>query len=216
MGKESKDSDILDFFLAETSEHLHSINDDLLSLEKNKDDRSLVDKIFRTVHAIKGSAGMIGFFVVSDLAHKIEDLLVKMRDRKLDPSGSVMELLFQSVDILAHQIDNISHGQEEDKSILLTFDDLCVEFLGSSKLSNDQSTSQKKAPSSPSTAAASLETEPSETSLAEFYIKQDLFDKAMAIYRKILRHDPSNTTIRQMLEETIALQTYIDETSSSR
>jgi chemotaxis protein histidine kinase CheA len=133
---------------------------------------------------------MIGFFVVSDLAHKIEDLLAKMRDRKIDPSASVMDLLFQSVDILAQQIDNISNGQEEDKSILLTFDDLCMEFLGSSRLSHAQSTPQKKAPPSPQISASSLETGPSETSLDEFYIKQDLIQQFDRCWKRPSRSEP--------------------------
>jgi cytochrome c-type biogenesis protein CcmH/NrfG len=43
-------------------------------------------------------------------------------------------------------------------------------------------------------------------SLAELYIKQDLFDEAVNIYRKILDSDSTNKTIRQLLEETMALQ----------
>ena len=47
-------------------------------------------------------------------------------------------------------------------------------------------------------------------SLAELYIKQDLFDEATSIYREILRSDPSDKMIRQMLEETVALQAYVE------
>jgi len=208
-------SDIIDFFLVEAGEHLQAINDDLLSLEKNKGDLSIVDKIFREVHAIKGSSGMIGFATVSTFAHKIEDLLAKIRDHKFDLLGSVIDFLFQTVDILAHQIENISNGQKEEESILLTFDDLYAELLGLPEFSKDQGAFQKKVPSSPPVAAPSLETELSEPSLAELYIRQNLFDKAVAIYRKVLREDPSNTTIRQILAETIALQAYIKEISSS-
>ena len=49
-------------------------------------------------------------------------------------------------------------------------------------------------------------------SLAELYVKQDLFDEAANIYRKILEQDPSDKTIRQMLEETLALQAYVEGT----
>jgi len=200
----ANNSDITDFFLVEADEHLQTINADLLSLEKHKTDLGLVDKIFREVHAIKGSAGMIGFSAVSQFAHKIEDLLAKMRDRKLGVSAAAVDLLFQTVDILAQQIEQISNGQETEDSILVTFDDLYAEFLGRPELSNAQAVPQKKA-------APEL----SERALAELYIKEDLFDKAAAIYRQMLRVDPSNSTIRQMLAETLALQAYVKETSSS-
>ena len=76
-------SDIVDFFLVEASEHLQILNDGLLSLEENNDDLSVVDEIFRSAHTIKGSAAMLGFTIVSKLAHKMEDLLGKIRSWKL-------------------------------------------------------------------------------------------------------------------------------------
>lgn len=208
--------DIIEFFLADAGEHLQTINDDLLALEQDKEDLHLVDKIFRDIHAIKGSAGMTGFFVVSQIAHKIEDLLAKIRDRKLNLSDSVIDLLFHSADMLTQQVENISNGQKEEDSILRMFDDLYAEALGSAEMSNVQETSRKKPPSSPPVAAPVAETKRSESELAELYIRQELFDKAAALYRKILRKDPSNKTIRQLLAETVALQAYIKKTASSK
>jgi len=48
------------------------------------------------------------------------------------------------------------------------------------------------------------------SSLAELYIKQDLFEEAMTIYQKLLKNDPANQAIKQVLEETKALQAYIE------
>ena len=158
---------------------------------------------------------MIGLSVISQFSHKIEDLLAKIRDHKLNLSGSVIDLLFHSVDMLTHQVENIANGQKEDDSILMMFDDFYTEALGSSEMSKAQETSRKKAPPSPSVAAPVAETKRSETELAELYIRQELFDKAVAMYRKILRKDPSNKTIRQLLEETVALQVYVEEITSS-
>jgi chemotaxis protein histidine kinase CheA len=75
-------SDIVDFFLVEASEHLQTLNDGLLALEENHDDLGAVDEIFRSAHTIKGSAAMLGFNIVSKLAHKMEDLLGKIRNRE--------------------------------------------------------------------------------------------------------------------------------------
>ena len=54
------------------------------------------------------------------------------------------------------------------------------------------------------------EAEVPSTSLAELYIKQDLFDEAINIYRQILDKNPSNNSIRQVLEETNALQAFVE------
>ncbi|GAK54858.1 cheA signal transduction histidine kinase [Candidatus Vecturithrix granuli] len=123
-------SDIVDFFLVEASEHLQVLNDGLLSLEENSEDVSVVDEIFRSAHTIKGSAAMLGFHVISKLAHKMEDLLGKIRSRELELTESITDLLLQTVDTLTLQVENIPTGQGEEESILLMFNDLYAEFLG--------------------------------------------------------------------------------------
>jgi len=123
-------SDIVDFFLVEASEHLQVLNDGLLSLEENNDDLSVIDEIFRSAHTIKGSAAMLGFHVVSKLAHKMEDLLGQIRGREIELSESIIDLLLQTVDTLDMQVENIPSGEAEEDSILLMFNDLYAEFLG--------------------------------------------------------------------------------------
>ena len=122
-------SDIVDFFLVEASEHLQTLNDGLLSLEENNEDLGVIDEIFRSAHTIKGSAAMLGFNVVSKLAHKMEDLLGKIRNKDTSLSESVIDLLLQTVDSLTVQIEDIPNGVQEDESILMMFSDLYAEFL---------------------------------------------------------------------------------------
>ncbi len=122
-------SDIVDFFLVEASEHLQILNDGLLSLEENSDDLSVVDEIFRSAHTIKGSAAMLGFNVISKLAHKMEDLLGKIRSQDIELSESVIDLLLNSVDTLTNQVETIPSGEVEDESLLLMFNDLYAEYL---------------------------------------------------------------------------------------
>jgi len=212
MSSEANNTDIFDFFFVEADDHLQVINDGLLSLERNKDDPVLVDKIFRAVHGIKGSAGMIGFPVISQLAHKIEDLLAKIREGELDASESIVDLLFQSVDTLAGQIEDASNGQKEDSSLLPAFDTLYSETLGPSGFRDIPEIFQEEVSEFVSEPSPFEAEQRPDTTLAEFYIEQDLFDKAIDVYRQILHADPSNKTVRQRLEKTVALQVYIEET----
>ena len=142
-------SDIVDFFLVEASEHLQMLNDGLLSLEENNEDLSVVDEIFRSAHTIKGSAAMLGFNVISKLAHKMEDLLGKIRNRELVLAESVIDLLLQTVDTLTAQVEGIPNGTAEDESLLLMFTDLYAEFLESAELA-----AESKAPSKSAAPAA--------------------------------------------------------------
>lgn len=105
------------------------LQDGLLSLEENNDDLSVVDEIFRSAHTIKGSAAMLGFTIVSKLAHKMEDLLGKIRSRERELSESVIDLLLQTVDTLTMQVESIPSGETGDETILQMFTDLYAVFL---------------------------------------------------------------------------------------
>ena len=72
-------SSIIEFFLIEAGEHLQNLNKGLLSLEKSPSDMDLIDELFRAAHTLKGSAAMMGFQGVSDVAHTAEDMLGQFR-----------------------------------------------------------------------------------------------------------------------------------------
>ena len=122
-------SEIAEIFLVEAGEHIQVINDGLLALEANSENIGIVDEIFRSAHTIKGSAAMLGFNVVSKLAHQMEDLLGKIRSQEIKPTEPVITLLLQSIDALASQVENISNGTGEDDSLIPMFEDQYREFL---------------------------------------------------------------------------------------
>ena len=63
------DQDILQEFLAESREHLGTVEDDILSLEKNPGDTETVNSLFRALHTIKGATSFLGMKNVTALAH---------------------------------------------------------------------------------------------------------------------------------------------------
>ena len=171
-------SDIVDFFLVEASEHLQILNDGLLSLEENSDDLSMLDEIFRSAHTIKGSAAMLGFSVISKLAHKMEDLLGKIRSQEIGLAEAVVDLLLQSVDTLTIQVENIPNGQGEDDTILLMFDDLYAEYLEASGPIEAQTAPSMPLPSSPSP-EITAEQEVVEAIEEEIEVTEDLFEESL-------------------------------------
>ena len=62
-------------FIEESQEHLKSVNDLLLTLEKHKDDESAIKTLFREYHSIKGMAASMGYDSVMEISHSMEDLL---------------------------------------------------------------------------------------------------------------------------------------------
>ena len=225
MSNGQQQPDITRFFIEDASEHLQTINDDLLSLENNQGELGLVDKIFRSVHAIKGSAGMAGFHATSQLAHKIEDLLGKMRSQELAVSTEIIDLLFQGVDALSQEIDNITDDEDEDESLLAIFEDLRADFLQQPASDLSSQAPQPVIPS-PSTTPAAVSVQKSSTTqtptqppkippmeLAERLIRQDQLTKAIAVYQKLLQTEPANRIVKQRLAEAKALYMYMQKTA---
>jgi two-component system chemotaxis sensor kinase CheA len=68
-------------FMDECREHLQLLNEGLLELENNPDD-SVVFRIFRSAHTLKGASATMGFNKMAKLTHVMEDLLSKIRSKE--------------------------------------------------------------------------------------------------------------------------------------
>jgi two-component system chemotaxis sensor kinase CheA len=98
-------------FLEESQDQIREWEESLLSLEKEKEDREQVNRLFRAIHTLKGSAGFVGFEGLQKLTHGLESGLQSVRDgeRKLDPS--MMELLFEGHDLCRRMIEAFGRGE---------------------------------------------------------------------------------------------------------
>ncbi|MDH5511075.1 MAG: hybrid sensor histidine kinase/response regulator [Nitrospinota bacterium] len=105
---------IVDEFVAEAKEHLSSIEGDLLSLEKTsgKPDQDLVNKVFRAIHTVKGSAGFLGFVKLAELAHVMETLLSLIRSGEVRPNSEVVDPLLKGVDIISTMLGDINNSNK--------------------------------------------------------------------------------------------------------
>ena len=111
-------------FLIEIEELVEQVFADLDELRAIKTEgklrRELIDRIFRRVHSVKGSAASCGLAVVSDLAHEFENLLDEVRsgrivvdDKLLDTFGSATDALSESLSLAA------SGGAQPSRWLLL-------------------------------------------------------------------------------------------------
>ncbi len=93
-------SSFKDVFAAEARDYLQSLNEDLLSFEKNPGDKETVDDMFRAAHSLKGMAGTMGFDELAEFTHEMESVLDLLRNQGLEPTIDVINILFRSVDTL--------------------------------------------------------------------------------------------------------------------
>ncbi|CUT01627.1 chemotaxis protein CheA [Candidatus Kryptobacter tengchongensis] len=92
--------EIIESFIVEAKEILERLDHDLIELEKRPDDAELLNAIFRHVHTIKGTSSFIAFEQMSELTHKLEDVLNKLRKGELKVRSDVMDVIFESYDLM--------------------------------------------------------------------------------------------------------------------
>jgi two-component system chemotaxis sensor kinase CheA len=96
----SADQEMLDLFVQESSEHLQTLETDLMALESNPTDNTLLNSIFRSVHSLKGGAGFFGFDPIVKLAHVMESVMSLLRDAVLKADQPMVSLLISTSDKL--------------------------------------------------------------------------------------------------------------------
>jgi len=110
------DREMLEVFLTDAEEQLTIFENELLNMEANPDDEETIKTIFRSMHTLKGSAGFVNLSEVESFTHKLENLLSELRDKHLKNNPEIIEILFQSKDILNSMINAISsNGEPPDR-----------------------------------------------------------------------------------------------------
>ena len=87
-------------FLEEAQQLLDEAEGAFMALDSGDQSQDLIDKIFRLAHNFKGSAKAVGFEHLSKFAHKLEDVLVKIKNRELNADRSICTILLAALDVL--------------------------------------------------------------------------------------------------------------------
>src|SRR5262245_59893428 len=108
-------------FFSETQEIIEGIGRDLLALDEaqraGRAEPDLVNDIFRTVHTLKGLAGLFGAARISTLSHELEELLDDLRLGKVELTASVLDVLFKSVELYSKLLQTEKEGGEAPAEI---------------------------------------------------------------------------------------------------
>lgn len=100
-------------FVQETREQVRELSSALLDLEDNPDDKETMDAIFRVAHTLKGNAGAMGFDLMNELAHSMEDVLDEVRSGDIEvTSGLVDTMLEHGVDKIETQLNELEEVGE--------------------------------------------------------------------------------------------------------
>ena len=106
-------SQYLEIFLDESNEHLQTLSDQLIILEKEPDNSDTINEIFRAAHSLKGIAGTMGYKRMQNLTHDMENVFSEVRNGNMEVNSNLVDVLFQCLDALETYVDNIRETQDE-------------------------------------------------------------------------------------------------------
>ncbi|HIJ80230.1 MAG TPA: chemotaxis protein CheA [Desulfuromonadales bacterium] len=112
---DSADQELLEGFLAETMELLDKLDEDLVALEKASDDAELLNRIFRSIHTIKGASSFLGFDLLVKVAHTTEDVLNRLRKLELTLTPEIMDAVLEATDLVKLLVSDIKAGDIQER-----------------------------------------------------------------------------------------------------
>ena len=107
---------MLDMFIFETRQLIEQLEHEVLVCEESGSLNSSINEIFRIMHTIKGSAAMMSYNNISELAHAIEDLFFYIREK--NPIGiirsTLIDIVLRGMDFIKNEIEKIESGKSAD------------------------------------------------------------------------------------------------------
>ncbi|MCX8150999.1 MAG: chemotaxis protein CheA [Candidatus Bathyarchaeota archaeon] len=100
-----------ELFIEEAKEHIECLTKSMLTLEKEPQNRDIINMLFRSAHTLKGSSGMMGYKDFQELTHKMEDVFDGMRKGNV-PTPELITVLLECVDALSARLERIQKGLE--------------------------------------------------------------------------------------------------------
>ena len=116
------DPEMLEVFSIEAEDHLRSISSGLAVLEKQPENQEILQEVRRSVHTLKGAAGVVGLRALTQLSHRMEDLLDYLYENQIAVSPDMMGLLLASTDVLERLADG------DEKSVQDIIEDLYASY----------------------------------------------------------------------------------------
>ena len=106
-------SQYLEIFIDETEEHLQTLSDCIMELEKEPENMDTINEIFRAAHSLKGMAGTMGFKRMQRLTHDMENVFQEVRSDKVKVNSNMIDLLFKCLDAIESYLNNVKASSDE-------------------------------------------------------------------------------------------------------
>ncbi|MBO6215708.1 MAG: Hpt domain-containing protein, partial [Lachnospiraceae bacterium] len=142
-------SQYLDIFIDETSEHIQSLSDSIMVLEKEPENADTINEIFRAAHSLKGMAGTMGFKRMQHLTHDMENVFQEVRNDTIKVNGNLIDILFDCLDAIEGYLDTIKstsdEGTEDNEVLIKKLNDFLASGNGEDSSASSEAPSEESA-----------------------------------------------------------------------
>lgn len=142
-------SQYLEIFIDESEEHLQTLSDCIMVLEKEPDNKDTINEVFRAAHSLKGMAGTMGFKRMQHLTHDMENVFQEVRSDHIKVTSGMIDLLFKCLDALEGYVDNIKstsdEGTEDNEVIIKELNDFIAKTEGAEETGKTETSEAKDA-----------------------------------------------------------------------
>lgn len=142
-------SQYLEIFIDESEEHLQTLSDCIMVLEKEPDNKDTINEVFRAAHSLKGMAGTMGFKRMQHLTHDMENVFQEVRSDHIKVTSGMIDLLFKCLDALEGYVDNIKstsdEGTEDNEVIIKELNDFIAKTEGAEETGKTETSEAKEA-----------------------------------------------------------------------
>lgn len=151
-------SQYLDIFIDETNGHIQALNDNIMILEKEPENKDVINEIFRAAHSLKGMAGTMGFKKMQRLTHDMENVFQEIRNDNIKVNSNLIDILFNCLDAIEEYLETVKatsdEGDNGNEALIQQLND----YLngGAAAASVEEAAETKVAPAKEETAAEGL------------------------------------------------------------
>jgi two-component system, chemotaxis family, sensor kinase CheA len=161
-------------FLEEANDLINSLEEVLLKLEENPNDKTIIEEVFRVMHSLKGGSSMFGFNKMDAFTHELETVYDLIRNDSLSVNREILDITLESVDhlkVLLEKADDVSQKDMKNNQLLL---DRINEVIGRNQ-TNEGKTEEKSQP-------------PASNENQEEKDKSKIFDKSPTYFIRVQPH----------------------------
>ncbi len=174
----------LEIFIDESSEHIQTLSDCIMTLEQEPDNKDTINEVFRAAHSLKGMAGTMGFKRMQHLTHDMENVFQEVRSDKIKVDSAMIDLLFKCLDAIDKYVENIKEtsdeGTEDNELIIKELNDFIARANGEAVEAQTEPEKKEEAP-----AAQSAECDEKYTAIELTDSEKKAVDTAIADGKKI-------------------------------